>query len=73
MATVIIFSLNYLVYPTAFGGTLPVDSVTATGAMADAFIVLSIAGAVIIGLLMTLYLLAVRNSKKRPRPSEHAA
>ena len=62
LATIIIFSMNYLVYPTAFGGRLPVDAVTTSGPMAGAFIVLSAAGAVIVGMLMFLYILAVRNS-----------
>ncbi len=73
VASIIIFSLNYLVYPTAFGGRLPVDSITASGPMEDAFIVLSIAGAVIIGLLMVLYILAVRNSARRKGALQHPA
>ena len=64
VAGVIIFSMNYIVYPTAFGGALRVDSITATGPMANAFLMLSAAGAIIIGLLMLLYIFAVENSKR---------
>jgi len=59
----IIFSQSYLVHPTAFahatGGPLPVQAVTTTGPMVDAFLVLSTAGLVIVGLLMIFYLYAV--------------
>lgn len=64
VASVIIFSMNYIVYPTAFGGALKVDAITTTGPMANAFLILSVAGAIIIGLLMVLYIFAVENSKK---------
>lgn len=62
VGTVIVFSLNYLVYPTAFNGALPVDAVTTTGPMVGAFEALSVAGIFIVGGLMTLYLFAVQRS-----------
>ena len=55
----IIFAQSYLVYPTAFHGAIGVDSVTATGPMYGAFLVLSAAGVVIVGLLMLLYMFVV--------------
>lgn len=63
-AGIILFSLNYLVYPTAFNGAINVDSVTATGAMASAFLILSVAGLVIVGGLMALYLFAVKKAAR---------
>lgn len=69
----IIFSLNYIVYPTAFGGRLVVDEITAKGPMAEAFLLLSAAGAVIIGLLMILYIVAARNARKGRVSTEHPA
>jgi len=62
LSCVIIFSQNFLVYPTAFGGRLSVDAVTTTGPMVQAFEILSTAGAVVVGLLMALYMLAARRS-----------
>lgn len=73
VTTMIIFSLSYLVYPTAFGGRLRVDDITASGPMAGAFLTLSIAGAIIVGLLMVLYVLAVMGSKRAKRGGEHIA
>ncbi len=73
VTAIIIFSLNYIVYPTAFGGSLVVDEITAKGPMVEAFLLLSAAGAVIIGLLMILYIVAVRNYKKGRVSTEHPA
>ncbi len=58
----IVFSQSYLVYPTAFGGALPVQEVTATGPMVGAFYLLTVVGALFIGALMVLYLLTVRRA-----------
>ncbi len=72
VAVIIIFSLNYLVYPTAFGGRLVVDEITTSGPMAGAFLILSVAGAIIVGLLMFFYMLAVRNSGRNLPPRHFA-
>ncbi len=72
VAVIIIFSLNYLVYPTAFGGRLVVDEITTSGPMAGAFLILSVAGAIIVGLLMLFYVLAVRNSGRNLPPRHFA-
>jgi len=66
VATIIIFSTSYLVYPTAFNGGIGVDSVTTSGPMVGAFYVLSVAGAVFVGLLMALYLTAVHRAARAP-------
>jgi cytochrome bd ubiquinol oxidase subunit II len=68
LSCVIIFSQNFLVYPTAFGGRLSVDAVTTSGPMVQAFEILSVAGAILIGLLMTLYMVASRRSAEPARP-----
>jgi len=69
LSCVIVFSLNYLVYPTAFanagGGPLSVDSITTKGPMVGAFVVLSAAGSVIVTLLMVLYMLAASRAARR--------
>ncbi len=67
VTTIVIFSQSYLVYPTAFNGALSVDASTTTGPMVDAYYVLSVAGAIIVGLLMVLYLSAAwRAGRARP-------
>jgi cytochrome d ubiquinol oxidase subunit II len=69
VAVVIVFSLSYLVYPTAFNGGITVDAVTTTGPMVGAYYVLSAVGAVFVGSLMALYLVAVQRSlRARPAP-----
>jgi cytochrome bd ubiquinol oxidase subunit II len=62
VGTVIVFSLSYLVYPTAFNGAIPVDSVTTTGPMVGAFYVLTVVGIVVVGLLMAMYMLTIRHA-----------
>ena len=69
VATIVIFSQSYLVYPTAFHGGISVDAVTTSGPMVGAFYVLSAAGAVIVGLLMVLYLTAVVRVGRAPPPA----
>jgi cytochrome d ubiquinol oxidase subunit II len=74
IGTVIVFSLSYLVYPTAFNGALPVDAVTTTGALVGAYYVLSVIGVVVVTLLMALYLFAVQHaSAVRSAPAPAAA
>jgi cytochrome bd ubiquinol oxidase subunit II len=62
LSSLIIFSQTFLVYPTAFDGRLNVDAVTTTGPMVPAFEILSVAGAVLVGLLMILYMIAARRA-----------
>ena len=70
LGAIIIFAQSYLVYPTAFAtaahGPLPVDAVTTSGPMVGAFYVLSAVGLVVVGLLMALYMLAVRRATAVP-------
>jgi len=77
LSCVLVFSLNYLVYPTAFanasGGPLRVDSVTTSGPMVGAFDILSVAGAVIVGLLMVLYMLAANRAAQGLPPPPAAS
>jgi cytochrome d ubiquinol oxidase subunit II len=67
VSCLIVFSQTYLVYPTAFRGAIAVDSVTTSGPMYNAFLILSAAGIVIVGLLMILYMFVVgRSGGSRP-------
>ena len=53
--SVIIFSLQFLVYPAAIGQALPIDAVTTAGAMADAFISMTIVGSSLLAVMLFLY------------------
>ena len=59
--SVIIFSLQPLVYPKAIGQALSIDAVTTTGPMADAFFTITAVGGLLLALMLVLYVrIAVR-------------
>ena len=68
VATVAVFSLNYLVYPTFLNGALSVDAVTTHGPMVGAFYGLTAVGFIVVGLLMALYMLSAWRSGKATSP-----
>jgi len=68
VGAIIVFSLSYLVYPTAFNGALPVDAVTTSGPMVGAFYILTAAGIVVVGLLSVLFLVVVWRAKQARVP-----
>ncbi|MEM0157059.1 MAG: hypothetical protein QXN26_03210 [Thermoplasmataceae archaeon] len=55
-----IFSLEFMVYPTAFGGSINVNSLISTGPMASAYVAITVVGLVILAVLIALYSIAVR-------------
>lgn len=59
-ASVILFTLNTVVYPSAFGRALPVDSITTVGPMSQAFLLITLIGCALLGVMIAFYLLAVR-------------
>lgn len=62
VSVVILFSLNFLVYPEAFGKALPVDSVTTSGPMASAFFTITLIGGLLLAAMLVIYLFAVKKS-----------
>ncbi|HUI86321.1 MAG TPA: hypothetical protein VLY21_04110 [Nitrososphaerales archaeon] len=52
---VVIFSLQPLVYPKVVGQALPVDSVTTSGVMADAFLWTTLVGGILLAVMLSLY------------------
>jgi len=52
---IVIFSLQPLVYPKAIGQALPIDAVTTTGAMADAFLSITMVGGVLLAVMLCVY------------------
>lgn len=68
VSTIILFSLSPLVYPTAFGKSLEVDAVTTSGPMAQAFMIITLVGGIILAVMIFIYLLAVRKSARARIP-----
>ena len=64
VGAVIVFSLSYLVYPTAFNGALPVEAVTTHGPMVGAYYVLTGVGVVVVGLLNVLFILVAWRAQR---------
>lgn len=62
VASVIIFTLSPLVYPSAFGRTLGVDGFTTSGVMGQAFLAITVVGCLLLAVMIAVYLLAVRRS-----------
>ncbi len=62
--TAVLFSLNFMVYPDAFGGAIPVDSLTATGPMTGAYFTISLVGSAILAILIAFYAIAVRRKSR---------
>jgi hypothetical protein len=54
-----VFSLQPLVYPEVVGKAIPVDAVTTGGVMANAFMWITMVGAVLLAVMLTLYIRVV--------------
>jgi cytochrome bd ubiquinol oxidase subunit II len=63
LLSVIIFSLQSLIYPNALGKTLSIDSVTINGPVASEFLVLSAAMTVFVGGLLVFYMVMAMRQK----------
>ena len=57
--TIIIFSLQFLIYPSVIGQTLSIDSVTTTGPVASEFVVISAVGGALTAIMAAFYLFIV--------------
>ena len=57
-----IFTLNFLVYPTAFKGMIYVSSITASGPMDTAFFTITVFGLLLLAFLFAIYGKAVQNA-----------
>ena len=63
-ASVDIFTLNFAVYPKAFGGAINVDAFTTSGPMGYAYFSMTAIGGVILALLVIVYVVAVNRKNK---------
>lgn len=66
---IIVFSLQSLVYPKAIGRTLPIDAVTTSGVMADAFLSVTFVGGILLVVMLGLYILFASRGTSGPDPS----
>jgi cytochrome d ubiquinol oxidase subunit II len=64
--SVIIFSLQSLVYPKAVGQALSIDAVTTTGAMADAFFSITVVGGLLLALMLSFYVVVATRGPNGP-------
>jgi cytochrome d ubiquinol oxidase subunit II len=61
--SIIIFSLQFLVYPTAVGGQLHVDAVTTSGPMTSAYLTITAVGGVLLAIMIGFYISIAGRSK----------
>ncbi len=55
----IIFSLQFLIYPSVIGQALPVDSITTSGAMASAYVAITAVGIPLLVVMLGFYIMIV--------------
>jgi cytochrome d ubiquinol oxidase subunit II len=61
--SVIIFSLQFLVYPSAIGGAVLVDDVTTSGPMTSAYISITAVGGVMLAIMLAFYMNIAKRSR----------
>ena len=64
--SIIIFSLQSLVYPKAIGQALPIDAVTTSGPMAGAFFSMTVLGSSLLALMLALYVMVAARGPNGP-------
>jgi cytochrome d ubiquinol oxidase subunit II len=62
--SVIIFSLQFLVYPSAMGGAINVDAVTTSGPLTPAYLIITAVGGVMLAIMLRFYINIAMRSKK---------
>ena len=64
----IIFSLQFLVYPSAIGGAVSVNAVTTSGPMTSAYLSITTAGGAMLVIMLGFYMnIAMRSKNSRPK------
>ena len=64
LISIVIFSLQFLIYPNVIGGALPVDSVTTSGPMASAYLSITVVGGILLAIMLAFYMSAAMKSGK---------
>ena len=73
LLAIIIFSLQFLIYPSVLGQTLSIDSITTTGPVVSEFIAISVVGGVLTAIMTSFYVLIVWRQKNMNREAQKAA
>ncbi len=63
VASIIIFTLNTVVYPDAFGRALSIDAITTSGPMASAFFVITAVGVPLLAVMIAIYVMLVKRTQ----------
>ncbi len=63
VASITIFTLNTVVYPSAFGRAVSIDAITTSGPMANAFFVITAVGVPLLAIMIAIYVLLVRRTQ----------
>ena len=66
----IIFSLQFLIYPSVIGRAIPVDAVTTTGPMADAYLAITIVGGILLTAMLALYMSVAMRARTVEKAAE---
>ena len=56
LLSIIIFSLQFLIYPEVLGQTLSIDSITTSGAVGSQYVVISAVGGALLAIMLIFYL-----------------
>jgi cytochrome bd ubiquinol oxidase subunit II len=64
--SIVIFSLQPLIYPKAIGQLIPVDAVTTSGAMANAFLSVTAVGAILLAVMIGFYVMVAARGTSGP-------
>ena len=65
LLSIIIFSLQFLIYPSLLGKTLSVDGVTTSGTVASVYIVMTAAGSALVSVLLAFYIMIAKRKTNR--------
>ncbi len=61
--SVVIFSLQFLVYPSAAGGAITIDNVTTSGPLTSAYFAITAGGVLLLAILLGFYMKTVMHAK----------
>jgi cytochrome d ubiquinol oxidase subunit II len=62
--SVIIFSLQFLIYPSAMDGAINVDAVTTSGPLTPAYLIITAVGGIMLAIMLRFYINIAMRSKK---------
>ncbi|MHB2035315.1 MAG: hypothetical protein ACYCPW_01030 [Nitrososphaerales archaeon] len=65
LLSIIIFSLQFLIYPSMLGKTLSVDSVTTSGTVASVYILMTATGCALVSVMLAFYIMIAKRKTNR--------